>query len=95
MRLIDADELIQKAYIETEGMDESYKDFGILVEWLVDKIPTIHQAQKNGEWRHRIRIIDGKKFEGNYCSECGGLQPKDGWIYFCSRCGAQNKIAEE
>ena len=40
-RLIDADALIEKAYDEAKGMAEPYDDFGTLVEWLVDKVPTI------------------------------------------------------
>ena len=35
------DELIQKAHDEAKGMSEPYKDFGTLVEWLVDKTPPI------------------------------------------------------
>ena len=41
MRLIDADALIKKAHDEAKGMAEPYDDFGTLVEWLADKIPTI------------------------------------------------------
>ena len=41
MRTIDGDALIEKAYDEAKGMAEPYDDFGTLVEWLVDKTPTI------------------------------------------------------
>lgn len=42
MRLIDADALIQKANYEADGMTEPFKSqIGVLVEWLVDKTPTI------------------------------------------------------
>lgn len=40
MRLIDGDALIEKAKSEAEGMTEQYRDFGVLVEWLVDKLPS-------------------------------------------------------
>lgn len=76
MRLIDADALIEKAYSETEGMDKSYKDLGIVLEWLVDKMPTIKPERKKGKW------IDLGVYEcsvchersccaGNYCPDCG------------------------
>lgn len=41
MRCIDADALIKKAYDEAKGMAEPYDDFGVLVEWIVGKSPTI------------------------------------------------------
>jgi hypothetical protein len=41
MRTIDGDVLIEKAYDEAKGMAEPYDDFGVLVEWLVDKSPPI------------------------------------------------------
>ena len=42
MRPIDGDVLIQKASCEAEGMTEPFKSqFGVLVEWLVDKTPII------------------------------------------------------
>ena len=41
MRMIDADALIKKAHQEAEAMAKPYEDFGVLVEWLVDKTPTI------------------------------------------------------
>ena len=46
MRLIDADALIKKAYDEAEGMAEPYDDFGVLVEWIVSKSPTIESEPK-------------------------------------------------
>ena len=46
MRAIDGDALIEKAYDEAKGMAEPYDDFGTLVEWLVDKAPTIEPEPK-------------------------------------------------
>ena len=47
MRLIDADALIEKAHHEEKGMSEPFNEqFGILVEWLVDKTPTIEPERK-------------------------------------------------
>ena len=41
MRAIDADELIKKAHHEAEAMAKPYEDFGVLVEWLVGKMPPV------------------------------------------------------
>lgn len=49
MRLIDADVLKQKAHLESEGMSKPITDFGVLVEWLVDKQPTIEPEPKTCE----------------------------------------------
>ena len=47
MRLIDADALIEKAHHEAQCMSEPFKEqFGVLVEWLVEKTPTIEPEQK-------------------------------------------------
>ena len=47
MRLIDADALIQKANYEADGMTEPFKSqIGVLVEWLVEKTPTIEPERK-------------------------------------------------
>lgn len=46
MKTIDGDALIKKAYDEAKGMAEPYDDFGTLVEWLVDKAPTIEPEPK-------------------------------------------------
>ena len=42
MRCIDADALIKKANYEADGMMEPFKSqFGVLVEWLINKMPNI------------------------------------------------------
>lgn len=41
-RLIDADALIRKAYEEAQGMTNN--NFGVEVEWIVDKTPAIIEA---------------------------------------------------
>ena len=86
MRLIDADALIKKAYDEAKGMAEPYDDFGTLVEWLVDKAPTIEPEREKGKWefdaksrRHRCTEClsvaslddDGKEVLSDYCGVCG------------------------
>lgn len=43
-RLIDANALVRKAYKEAQGMTNN--NFGVEVEWLVDKSPTIIEADK-------------------------------------------------
>ena len=43
-RLIDADALVRKAYEEAQGMAND--NFGVEVEWLVDKSPTIIEVDK-------------------------------------------------
>lgn len=46
-RLIDADALIEKAHHEAQGMSKPFKEqFGVLVEWLVEKTPTIDTKPK-------------------------------------------------
>lgn len=46
MKTIDGDALIKKAYDEAKGMAEPYDDFGVLVEWLIDKTPPIESEPK-------------------------------------------------
>ena len=41
-RLIDADAIVRKAYEEAQGMTNN--NFGVEVNWLVDKSPTIIEA---------------------------------------------------
>lgn len=105
MRLIDADALIEKAYSETEGMDNSYSDFGTMVEWLVDKMPTIEPERKKGKW---IPVDSFSAFGGDesmwmahgnpvafyYCSNCKeqAYAGEDGYSLitdFCPNCGAK------
>ena len=59
MRAIDGDTLIKKAYDEAKGMAEPYDDFGTLVEWLVDKVPTIEPEQQWIPCSERLPDIDG------------------------------------
>jgi hypothetical protein len=91
MRLIDVDELIKKAYSETEGMDKPYKDFGIVLEWLVNKMPTIEQ--KKGKWK----ITDAYP-HNIYCSKCFVRYAQTHWTVwedgslprsYCPNCGAE------
>lgn len=62
MRLIDGDALIKKAYDEAKGMAEPYDNFGVLVEWLVDKSPTIELD---------FRGVNAGRGSANYCPNCG------------------------
>lgn len=77
MRLIDADALIEKAYSETEGMGESYKDFGTILEWLIEKMPIVQSEQKRGKWIDLGGISECSVCHersccaGNYCPDCG------------------------
>ena len=90
MRAIDADALIKKAYDEAKGMAEQYDDFGVLVEWLVGKSPTIEPERKKGKWTY----LDECANAGYYCDQCNKRVVKDGWsktvkkINFCPNCGA-------
>lgn len=46
VRLIDADAVIEKANHEAEAMSGSLKEyFGQLVEWIVDKTPTVIETE--------------------------------------------------
>lgn len=45
-KLIDADALVRKAYEEAQGMTNN--NFGIEVDWLVDKTPAIIEAESEG-----------------------------------------------
>lgn len=46
-KLIDADALVRKAYEEAQGMTNN--NFGVEVEWLVDKSPAILEADRRCE----------------------------------------------
>lgn len=81
MRLINADELIKKAYSEAEGMSNSCKDFGVMVEWLVDKMPSIELEQKKGVWMTNNGI-------GTICSNCYYKLETTGLPSKYSHCGA-------
>ena len=70
-RLIDADVLIEKAKSEAEGMTEQYRDFGVLVEWLVNKIPFAQPEI--------IRCKDCQYYDGR---PCGIVNTADD---YCSR----------
>ena len=78
-RAIDADALKQKAYLESEGMSKPFDDFGVLVEWLVDKQPTI-EPRKKGKW---INIREGNRADFDQCGQSGRA-----WMNFCFDCGA-------
>jgi hypothetical protein len=44
--LINADFVIEKASHEAKAMDEPFKsNFDVLVEWIVDKTPTVIEAE--------------------------------------------------
>lgn len=92
MRLINADELIKKAYSEAEGMSNSCKDFGTIVEWLVDKMPTVEPEQKKGKW---IEKPDPFGFFETIpvCSECGCTTKYREKYTCCPHCGV--KMEEE
>ena len=90
MRSIDADALIKKAYDEAKGMAEPYDNFGVLVEWLVDKSPTIEPERKTGKW---ILVTDNNG-QHCVCDHCGE------WKYhqrqkFCGECGAKMEEPED
>ena len=76
MRCIDANTLIQKANYEADGMTEPFKSqFGVLVEWLVDKTPTIEPERKTGKW-----IVHYE------CPKCGEITKN--YTEYCPFCGA-------
>lgn len=86
-RLIDADALIKKAYDEAKGMAEPYDDFGVLVEWLVNKSPTIEPERKKGKWIEEPNCY-------YRCSRCSSHYPSIlGYMdyKYCPNCGADMK----
>ena len=96
MRLIDADALIQKANYEADGMTEPFKSqIGVLVEWLVDKTPTIEPERKTGKW------IVLKHTKHAMCSECRrsfiDVYDLENWDHYCRHCGTvmESIVAEE
>lgn len=59
--LISRTELLDKAKMEAEGMEEPFKsNFSVLVEWVVDKLPTIPQTY---EWCKGCKEYDTE----NHC----------------------------
>ena len=44
--LISRKALIEKAYEEAEGMAEPYEDFGVMVDWIANKIPSVQTESK-------------------------------------------------
>ena len=98
MRPIDGDALIKKAYDEAKGMAEPYDNFGVLVDWLVSKSPTIEPERKKGEWvgaQSYCKHLEEKTGEryaptgiGNliYCNRC--WQASNRRSDFCPDCGA-------
>lgn len=110
MRLIDADALIEKAYSETEGMGGFYKDFGTIVEWLVDKMPTIEPEQEKDKYNipssyppYSIILEDGKPKKGTWmmntglgtlCSNCYYKLETTGLPSYCPHCGADMRGEE-
>ena len=49
-RLIDADLVIEKANHEAKAMDEPLKsNFDVLVEWIVDKTPTVIEEEGSAD----------------------------------------------
>lgn len=88
MRLIDADALIKKAYSEIEGMDKPYKDFGTILEWLVDKMPTIEPKRKKAKWINPSQdpeIMNKELFSD--CSLCGFVSMNE--YKYCPNCGSR------
>ena len=79
MRLIDADVLIEKAHQESKGMSYPYReDFGLLVEWIVDKTPAVQPQQI-------VRCKDCKHADDDgVCQNSVGLVIQDD-DDFCSR----------
>lgn len=90
MRLIDADALIKKAYSEIEGMDKLYKDFGTILEWLVDKMPIIEPKRKKAKWikceNPMYSPFDGSDEYTYQCSICHMKNDKS--TKYCPNCGA-------
>ena len=75
-RLIDADVLIEKAHQESKGMSYPYReDFGLLVEWIVDKTPVVQPQQI-------VRCKDCK-----WCEDADGLMCKNpaSWVVATDR----------
>ena len=98
MRLIDADALIEKAYHEAQGMAEPFKgQFGVLVEWLVEKTPTIEPERKKGKWVYHESQND--RYDDMVCPFCKKSYTVDAYriddigftaedFNFCPNCGA-------
>lgn len=84
MRLIDADELIERAYRERLDSRE-------LIAQMIESAPTVDPV-KHGHW-----IAHGKAFMGatiEACSECGELLCGYNKAY-CPNCGAKMDEVEE
>jgi len=95
--------IIEKAYQEQEGMDEPYKDFGVMVDWLASKMPPVTPARKKGKWIPDD--VEGWMIWKCHCSECNKYPNEliDGteswWLCrypaYCPDCGAEMEVENE
>ena len=100
MRLIDADELIDKYgnWYTEEGTEEGYIG---TIKGIVDSMPTIEPERKKGKW---IRWYEIKENETGTeyiphcrCSDCGTVYDPHSskFVSFCNVCGAKMEEGEQ
>lgn len=100
--LINREEIIMKAKEEAKGMTEPFQsNFAILIEWLVDKLPTYSASpQKTGHW---IKYSFPRCGEQHYkCTLCGYYINFGQWgefytkeFKYCPHCGGKIEGVEE
>ena len=85
MRCIDGDALIEKAHHEAQCMSKPFKEqFGVLVEWLVEKTPTIDpETEEEAYERGYTAGQMAQRKPGRWIHAWG----TDDGIWECSECG--------
>lgn len=87
MRLIDADELIERLLESRREETETT----LKLERFIKKQPTIEPKPKRGRW---IMQRVGEHDEYCVCSECGNQTESDEAWNYCPNCGARMEVEE-
>lgn len=92
MRLIDADEYIEKLR-DRIGIEPTWNLGGLRIAiFELHKMPTIDPV-KHGRWETEVRTIQGYKIPFFACSNCGKNAVEE--YRYCPNCGARMMEGEE
>lgn len=83
MRLIDADALKEKLFIDGDNWNP------VVTEVEINEMPTIEAAPVvHGEWKFTSRLRNGRSAFSIRCSACDSSQGAN-WMNYCPNCGAK------